>query len=147
MSYVFNSKFGSKSHVLVEISNIEQLRFVKCEDKSYKYVSDVTLLFNSERIINEIGLDSYNKLVRGIVPSQSSYSDCNFTDAQLFKHLKSRYIQSPAEVQSYFDSLVAEAKSTKKDIDKLKKLESDLLVEEKAKELASQQQQQQSKTD
>lgn len=81
---------------------IDELRFVVEQNGSVRFVSDATLLLNEQRIINDIGEDSYRNFIRELQVNPSSpYKDGNFTDEQLMTEIKSRYIQSPSEVREW----------------------------------------------
>jgi hypothetical protein len=66
--------------------------------------SDVNLLMNAERIRNQIGEENYLNIVRSIQPSRSPYKQ-KLDDDALISTLKSRYLQSPAEVDAWMASL------------------------------------------
>lgn len=81
---------------------IDELRFVEEFNGSVRFVSDVTLLLNEQRIINDIGEDNYRNFIRELQVNPSSpYKDGNFTDEQLMTEIKSRYVQSPSEVREW----------------------------------------------
>ena len=103
----------------IAVRPIDQLRFVEELDGSVRFVSDATLLLNEQRIINDIGEDSYRNFIRELqVNPLSPYKDGNFTDEQLMTEIKSRYVQSPSEVREWVrdmldkqESISAEAKA------------------------------------
>lgn len=95
---------GEKSSVYCSVSPIEKLRYIE-ENGVIRYVSDVNLLMNSERIRSVLGDEVYLNLVRSIVPSKTPYISGAYTDDQLFTAVKSRFIQSPAEVLGWIDEL------------------------------------------
>jgi hypothetical protein len=66
--------------------------------------SDVNLLMNAERIRNQIGEENYLNIIRSIQPSRSPYKQ-KLDDDALISTLKSRYLQSPAEVDAWMASL------------------------------------------
>lgn len=86
----------------ITVRPIDELRFVQELNGSIRFVSDVTLLLNEQRIINDIGEDNYRNFIRELQVNPSSpYKDGNFTDEQLMTEIKSRYIQSPSEVREW----------------------------------------------
>lgn len=95
---------GEKSSVYCAVSPVEKLRYVE-ENGVIRYVSDVNLLMNSERIRNVLGDEVYLNLVRSITPSKTPYVSGAYTDDQLFTAIKSRFIQSPSEVIGWIDEL------------------------------------------
>lgn len=89
-----------------KIRPIDELRFVEERNGVLKFVSDVTLLLNQERIINDIGEDNLRAFIRTLQFSpKSEYSNGEFTDEQLMSHIKSRYCQSPSEVRDWIESM------------------------------------------
>lgn len=95
---------GMASAIAVVIQPIESLRFYTDEDGCIRMNSDVNLLMNAERIRNQIGEENYLNIVRSIQPSRSPYKQ-KLDDDALISTLKSRYLQSPAEVDAWMASL------------------------------------------
>lgn len=95
---------GMASAIAVVVQPIESLRFYIDEDGCIRMNSDVNLLMNAERIRNQIGEENYLNIVRSIQPSRSPYKQ-KLDDDALISTLKSRYLQSPAEVDAWMASL------------------------------------------
>lgn len=95
---------GTTSAIAVVIQPIESLRFYTDEDDCVHMNSDVNLLMNAERIRSQIGEENYLNIIRSIQPSRSPYKQ-KFDDDALISTLKSRYLQSPAEVDAWMASL------------------------------------------
>jgi hypothetical protein len=95
---------GMSSAVAAVVQPIESLRFYTDEDGCIRMNSDVNLLMNAERIRNQIGEENYLNIVRSIQPSRSPYKQ-KLDDDALISTLKSRYLQSPAEVDAWMASL------------------------------------------
>lgn len=95
---------GMSSAIAVVVQPIESLRFYTDEDGSVHMNSDVNLLMNAERIRNQIGEENYLNIIRSIQPSRSPYKQ-KLDDDALISTLKSRYLQSPAEVDAWMASL------------------------------------------
>lgn len=95
---------GMSSAIAVVVQPIESLRFYADEDGCIHMNSDVNLLMNAERIRNQIGEENYLNIVRSIQPSRSPYKQ-KMDDDALISTLKSRYLQSPAEVDAWMASL------------------------------------------
>ena len=95
---------GLSSAVSVVVQPIESLRFYTDEDGCIHMNTDVNLLMNAERIRNQIGEENYLNIVRSIQPSRSPYKN-KMDDDMLISTLKSRYLQSPAEVDAWMASL------------------------------------------
>ena len=95
---------GMSSAVAVVVQPIESLRFYTDEDGCIHMNADVNLLMNAERIRNQIGEENYLNIIRSIQPSKSPYKQ-KLDDDALISTLKSRYLQSPAEVDAWMASL------------------------------------------
>ena len=95
---------GMSSAIAVVVQPIESRRFYPDEDGCIHMNSDVNLLMNAERIRNQIGEENYLNIVRSIQPSRSPYKN-KMDDDMLISTLKSRYLQSPAEVDAWMASL------------------------------------------
>ena len=106
--------------VVVESRPIDSLNFIEQEDGSVRVVSDVTLLFNMERLQEVLGEDNIRSLIHSMqIDSKSPYSDGRFTDEQLLQQIKSRYIQRPSEIRAWMEQLVDEADLTRSDYEEL----------------------------
>lgn len=95
---------GMASTIAVVVQPIESLRFYADEDGCIHMNTDVNLLMNAERIRNQIGEENYLNIIRSIQPSHSPYKQ-KLDDDALISTLKSRYLQSPAEVDAWMASL------------------------------------------
>ena len=105
---------------VVETRPIDSLNVIECEDGSIRIVSDVTLLFNMERLQETLGEDNIRSLIRAMQTNpKSPYADGTFTDDQLLQQIKSRYIQHPSEIRAWMETLVDEADLVKSDYENL----------------------------
>lgn len=105
---------------VVETRPIDALNVIECEDGSIRIVSDVTLLFNMERLQETLGEDNIRSLIRAMQTNpKSPYADGIFTDDQLLQQIKSRYIQHPSEIRAWMETLVDEADLVKSDYENL----------------------------
>lgn len=105
---------------VVETRPIDSLNVIECEDGSIRIVSDVTLLFNMERLQETLGEDNIRSLIRAMQTNpKSPYADGTFTDDQLLQYVKSRYIQHPSEIRAWMETLVDEADLVKSDYENL----------------------------
>ena len=116
----FNADATLNNTVVVESRPIDSLNFVEQEDGSLRVVSDVTLLFNMERLQETLGEDNIRSLIRSMQTNpKSPYSDGRFTDDQLLQQIKSRYIQHPSEIRAWMEELVDEADVVRSDYEEL----------------------------
>jgi hypothetical protein len=134
--HVLNPQANSKAFAEFEFRPIDQLRWLKKEDGSISYVSDVALLLNSERIINEIGEANYNLLVRSFGMPSKRYAKGNFDDDLLLQSVKSRFIQTPSELRAWQDQWVEIAAGFEAEVNKRAKEQKEAAIASKAAELA-----------
>ena len=106
--------------VVPSIRPIDNLIRRENADGSYRVVSDVTLLFNEDRLLNDLGEDNLRNLVRSMQTNPASpYVDLGLSDEQLMETVKSRYLQSPSEVRGWLEQLVDKAEIVRSDYETL----------------------------
>lgn len=106
--------------IVPSVRPIDTLLRRENEDGSYRIVADVTLLFNEDRIIDDLGEDNLRNLVRSMQTNPSSpYIDSGLTDEQMMETIKSRYLQSPSEVRAWLETLVDKADVVRSDYESL----------------------------
>lgn len=116
----FNSTSCIKNTVVPTIRPIDNLIRRENPDGSYRVVSDVTLLFNEDRLLNDLGEDNLRNLVRSMQTNPASpYVDLGLSDEQLMETVKSRYLQSPSEVRGWLEQLVDKAEIVRSDYEAL----------------------------
>lgn len=109
-----------KNTVVPAIRPIDNLIRRENADGSYRVVSDVTLLFNEDRLLNDLGEDNLRNLVRSMQTNPASpYVDLGLSDEQLMETVKSRYLQSPSEVRGWIEQLVDKAEIVRSDYEAL----------------------------
>ena len=109
-----------KNTVVPTIRPIDNLIRRENADSSYRVVSDVTLLFNEDRLLNDLGEDNLRNLVRSMQTNPASpYVDLGLSDEQLMETVKSRYLQSPSEVRGWLEQLVDKAEIVRSDYEAL----------------------------
>lgn len=109
-----------KTTSVVTLRPVDTLVCRENADGSVRYVSDVSLLFNEDRIINDIGEDNFRALIRSMQEMPSSpYYDSGLTDEQLIETVKSRYIQSPSEVRAWVEKMVDESQYVRTEYEQL----------------------------
>lgn len=137
------SEFSSDSSEYVKKQPVDLLRFTKridpdTEEEILTYHSDVALLLNTERIVNQLGIEGATALYKSLHPVGSPYRQGNYTDEQLESMVKSRFIQRPSEIVSWFQSLVGSGEQVRDDYAALRKAEIDAkIAEEAAKQVSS----------
>ena len=92
-----------------------QLSTMKLEDGSIVISSDISLIFNQQRLANKLTADELREYIQRYTPNKSVYT-AQLDDDTLLSTLKSRHIQSLSEMRAWaeycmenYDSLIKEA--------------------------------------
>lgn len=115
VEYEFNGSFDV-SHTKVPVQDkLMQLSTVKCKDGSITISTDISLIFNQQRLENKLTATELREFIQRYTPNKSVYT-AQLDDETLLNTLKSRHIQSLSEMRSWaeycmenFDSLIKEA--------------------------------------
>lgn len=112
---VFNGSFDSK-HTKVPVQDkLMQLSTVECKDGSIIVSTDISLIFNQQRLANKLTASELREYIQRYTPNKSVYT-AQLDDETLLNTLKSRHIQSLSEMRAWaeycmenYDSLIKEA--------------------------------------
>ena len=92
-----------------------QLSTVEMKDGSIVVSSDITLIFNQQRLENKLTANELREYIQRYTPNKSVYT-AQLDDDILLSTLKSRHIQSLSEMRSWaeycmenYDSLIKDA--------------------------------------
>lgn len=115
LQHEFNGSFDLV-HTKVPVQDkLMQLSTVKLKDGSIVVSSDITLIFNQQRLENKITANELREYIQRYTPNKSVYT-AQLDDDTLLSTLKSRHIQSLSEMRSWaeycmenYDSLIKEA--------------------------------------
>lgn len=115
IDHVFNDSFDI-AHTKVPVQDkLMQLSTVKCKDASIVISSDISLIFNQQRLENKLTASELREYIQRYTPNKSVYT-AQLDDETLLNTLKSRHIQSLSEMRSWaeycmenYDSLIKEA--------------------------------------
>lgn len=115
VEYVFNNFFDVK-HTKVPVQDkLMQLSTVQDRDGSITVSTDISLIFNQERLENKITASELREYIQRYTPNKSAYT-AQLDDETLLNTLKSRHIQSLSEMRAWaeycmenYDSLIKEA--------------------------------------
>ena len=112
-----NPEFDLKNSKKYKPSEVAKIRYSQLPDGSYKYESDVCLLFNQLRIVNQLGVGVANSFIDKI---NAAYNAANvkrpdMTDEQLLKFVKDRNIQTPSEMLAWTEYLMSETQKVADD--------------------------------
>lgn len=115
IEHTFNGSFDV-AHTKVSVQDrLMQLSTFKDKDGSITVSSDISLIFNQQRLENRLTAGELREYIQRYTPNRSVYT-AQLDDETLLNTLKSRHIQSLSEVRSWaeycmenFDSLIKEA--------------------------------------
>lgn len=115
IEHVFNGSFDSK-HTKVPVQDkLMQLSTVVCKDGSTTISTDISLIFNQQRLENKLTASELREYIQRYTPNKSVYT-AQLDDDTLLSTLKSRHIQSLSEMRAWaeycmenYDSLIKEA--------------------------------------
>lgn len=111
----FNGSFDI-AHTKVPVQDkLMQLATVKNKDGSITITTDITLIFNQQRLENKLTASELREYIQRYTPNRSVYT-AQLDDETLLNTLKSRHIQSLSEMRAWteyclenYDSLIKEA--------------------------------------
>lgn len=115
LQHEFNGSFDLL-HTKVPVQDkLMQLSTVELKDGSVVVSSDITLIFNQQRLENKLTAGELREYIQRYTPNKSVYT-AQLDDDTLLSTLKSRHVQSLSELRSWaeycmenFDSLIKEA--------------------------------------
>lgn len=115
IEYTFNASFDAK-HTNVPVQDkLMQLSTVKNKDGSVTISTDISLIFNQQRLENKLTASELREYIQRYTPNKSVYT-AQLDDDTLLSTLKSRHIQSLSEMRAWaeycmenYDSLIKEA--------------------------------------
>lgn len=115
LEHEFNGSFDA-NHTKVPVQDkLMQLSTVKCKDGSIVVSTDISLIFNQQRLENKLSVGELREYIQRYTPNKSVYT-AQLDDETLLNTLKSRHIQSLSEMRAWaeycmenYDSLIKEA--------------------------------------
>lgn len=115
LQYEFNGTFDVE-HTKVPVQDkLMQLSTVKNKDGSITLSTDISLIFNQQRLENKLTANELREYIQRYTPNKSVYT-AQLDDDTLLDTLKSRHIQSLSEMRAWaeycmenYDSLIKEA--------------------------------------
>ena len=114
LQHEFNGSFDV-AHTKVPVQDtLAQLATVENKDGSITVTTDITLIFNQQRLENKLTASELREYIQRYTPNKSVYT-AQLDDETLLNTLKSRHIQSLSEMRAWaeycmenFDSLIKE---------------------------------------
>nr|DAN86728.1 MAG TPA: hypothetical protein [Microviridae sp.] len=115
IEHTFNASFDVK-HTKVPVQDkLMQLSTVQGKDGSITVSTDISLIFNQQRLENKLTASELREYIQRYTPNKSVYT-AQLDDETLLSTLKSRHIQSLSEMRAWaeycmenYDSLIKEA--------------------------------------
>lgn len=115
LQHEFNGSFDLL-HTKVPVQDkLMQLSTMKLKDGSVVISSDITLIFNQQRLENKLTAGELREYIQRYTPNKSVYT-AQLDDDVLLSTLKSRHVQSLSEMRAWaeycmenYDSLIKEA--------------------------------------
>lgn len=115
LQHEFNGSFDV-SHTKVPVQDtLARLATVQNKDGSITISTDISLIFNQQRLENKLTAAELREYIQRYTPNKSVYT-AQLDDETLLNTLKSRHIQSLSEMRSWaeycmenYDSLIKEA--------------------------------------
>lgn len=115
IEHTFNGSFDVK-HTKVPVQDkLMQLSTFKDKDGSITISTDISLIFNQQRLENRLTASELREYIQRYTPNRSVYT-AQLDDETLLNTLKSRHIQSLSEMRAWaeycmenYDSLIKDA--------------------------------------
>lgn len=115
IDHTFNGSFDV-AHTKVPVQDkLMQLSTVINKDSSVTVSTDISLIFNQQRLENKLTANELREYIQRYTPNKSVYT-AQLDDDTLLSTLKSRHVQSLSEMRSWaeycmenYDSLIKEA--------------------------------------
>lgn len=115
LDHTFNGSFDI-AHTKVPVQDkLMQLSTFKCKDGSITVSTDISLIFNQQKLENKLAASELREYIQRYTPNKSVYTT-QLDDETLLNTLKSRHIQSLSEMRAWAeycmencDSLIKEA--------------------------------------
>ncbi len=115
LEHTFNGSFDAK-HTKVPVQDtLMQLSTVENKDGSITISTDISLIFNQQRLENKLTASELREYIQRYTPNKSVYT-AQLDDETLLNTLKSRHLQSLSEMRAWaeycmenYDSLIKEA--------------------------------------
>lgn len=115
LEHTFNVSFDVACTRVPVQDKLMQLSTVQGKDGSIVISTDISLIFNQQRLENKLTSSELREYIQRYTPNRSVYT-AQLDDETLLNTLKSRHIQSLSEMRSWaeycmenYDSLIKEA--------------------------------------
>jgi hypothetical protein len=127
IDHIFNGSFDI-AHTKVPVQDkLVQLSTFNCKDGSIVISTDISLVFNQQRLENKLTASELREYIQRYTPNKSVYT-AQLDDDTLLSTLKSRHVQSLSEMRSWAEYCMENCDSLIKDAEEKARI----AVEEKA---------------
>lgn len=136
LQHEFNGSYDL-SHTKVPVQDkLMQLSTMKMKDGSVVVSSDITLIFNQQRLENKLTASELREYIQRYTPNNSVYA-AQLDDDTLLSTLKSRHIQSLSEMRSWAEYCMENCDSLIKEAEEKARLAAESAAAESAAESAA----------
>ena len=115
IEHTFNASFDAKRTKVPVQDKLMQLSTMKLKDGSVVISTDISLIFDQQRLENKLTAVELREYIQRYTPNESVYT-AQLDDDTLLSTLKSRHVQSLSEMRAWaeycmenYDSLIKEA--------------------------------------
>lgn len=115
LEHTFNGSFDVACSKVPVQDKLMQLSTVQGKDGSITISTDISLIFNQQRLENKLTASELREYIQRYTPNKSIYT-AQLDDDTLLSTLKSRHVQSLSEMRAWaeycmenYDSLIKEA--------------------------------------
>ena len=131
IDHVFNGSFDV-AHTKVPVQDkLMQLSTVKNKDGSVTISTDISLIFNQQRLENKLTASELREYIQRYTPNKSVYT-AQLDDDTLLSTLKSRHIQSLSEMRAWVEYCMENYDSLIKEVEEKARLASEAAAAEAA---------------
>lgn len=131
IDHVFNGSFDV-AHTKVPVQDkLMQLSTVKNKDGSVTISTDISLIFNQQRLENKLTASELREYIQRYTPNKSVYT-AQLDDDTLLSTLKSRHIQSLSEMRAWAEYCMENYDSLIKEVEEKARLASEAAAAEAA---------------
>jgi hypothetical protein len=115
--------YDNSNVILGEPNLITELQYEKTteqgEEPSYRWTSDVTLLFNQERIAKSLSAEQVRQWLMSLKNPSSTIDYSGVSDELIMATIKSRHIQSMSELQAWTNELLEKVDNIESSVNSL----------------------------
>lgn len=136
LQHEFNGSFDVK-HTRVPVQDkLMQLATFKDKDGSITVSTDISLIFNQQRLENKLTASELREYIQRYTPNKSVYT-AQLDDETLLNTLKSRHVQSLSEMRAWAEYCIENYDSLIKEVEEQARLDAESAAAESAASAAA----------